>query len=96
MVEVEHVLVKLGHRLAVDFHDDAERRFVGIHPVQRETFLDVKFVGRVVVKNDLAQQAVDFHDRHLAGNLHAAVLDVNFFAGLELAELLAAGDILFV
>ena len=49
-----------------------------------------------MVENDLAQQAVDHHHRDLAGNLHAAVVDVDVFAGLELVELLAAGDVLRV
>jgi hypothetical protein len=49
-----------------------------------------------VVENDLAEQAVDFHHGHLAGDLHPAVTVVNIFAGFELAELLAAGNILRV
>ena len=47
-------------------------------------------------KMTLQEQAVDLHHGHLAGDLHAAVFDVDILTGFELAQLLAAGHILRV
>ena len=76
-----------GQRLAVDLHDDAEGRQVGIHPVQGKALLDEELVLGVVVEDDLGEQAVDGHDGDLAGDLDLVVNDRDVFAGLELAEL---------
>ena len=57
-----------------------------IHPVERKAFLDVEFVIRVGVENELRQQRIDGHHRHLAADLEAIVDDADIFAGLELAR----------
>ena len=71
VIFLEHVRGQRRQRLPVDFHDDTGRRFVREHPIQRKTFLHVKIVAGVVIEDDFAQQAVDFHHGHLAGHLDA-------------------------
>ena len=89
MVLFKDILGQCRHGLRLIFMMMPNGRLVGIHPVERETFLHIKFVGRVVVEDDLAEQAVDVHHRDLAGNRHVALcINVDIFAGLKLAELL--------
>ncbi len=49
-----------------------------------------------MVEDDFAEQAVDVHHGHLAGNLHAAVFDVDILAGLELVRVATAAHVLGV
>jgi len=43
VVAVENVVRNRAERLTIDFHDDAVRGEVRIHPFQRQAFLDEKF-----------------------------------------------------
>ncbi len=54
MVPLDRFIRHLIHRLPVDFHDDTKRRQVGIHPVQRKTFLDEKLIRGAMVEDHLA------------------------------------------
>ena len=86
--------IRQGHDgVAVDLHDDAEGRLVRIHPFERKTFLDVKFIGRVVVKNHPAQQPVDHHHRDLPGNGNPAAGGVHLHV-LALLEPAGRGAVL--
>ena len=87
VVALEDVLGERGKRLAVDLHDDAEGREVGIHPVQRETLLDEELVLGVMVEDHLGQQAVDVHHGDLAGDLHPVVHNLHVLARLQLIGL---------
>ena len=72
-------------RLPVDFHDQAVRLEIRIHPVERKAFLDVKFAVGILVEDDFGQQAVDFHHGDLAADLKIPVCaDSVIFAGFEL------------
>ncbi len=84
VVLFDDVLGDLRHWLAVDFHDDAERREVREHPIQRKAFLDKKFVGGVVIKDDLGQQTIDGHHRDYARDLDTVTNRRYHFAGLDL------------
>src|SRR5207302_3710251 len=53
--------------------NDAKGGQVGIHPVERKTFLDKEFVLRVVIENDFGDQAVDGHDCDLARDLDPVI-----------------------
>ena len=52
MIALDDFFGQFGHWLAVDFHDDAIRGEMRIHPVQRKTLFHVKFVGGIFVKDD--------------------------------------------
>src|SRR5207245_2734249 len=67
---------------------------MGIHPIQRKTFLDEEFILGVMVENDFCQEAVDGHDSDLAGDLHAVFHDLHVFAGFYLSRLI--GEALIV
>ena len=92
VIQIHDVLREFQNRVAIDLHDDAERRFVGIHPIEREAFLNVEFVRRAVVEDDFAEEAVDVHHVHLAGNLNAAIWAGELFlAGVILKTRLRVG-----
>ena len=78
--------------LAIELEDNAVRSQVRVHPVDRKTLFNEKFVLRIVFEDDLAQQAVDRHDRHLPGNsdLAAGRVRSEIFARLKLVLFIAA------
>ena len=97
MILLKDLLRQRLQRLAIDLHDDAERRQMRIHPVQREAFFDKEFVVRVLVEHDLREQAIDGHDGDLTGHLHAVIHDADIFPRLKLAVLeanLRVGEII--
>ena len=74
--------------LAVDFHNQAVRFEIRIHPVERKTFLDVKFAVGIFVKNDFDQQPIDFHYGNLPADLNPPIwIQFDIFARLELMVL---------
>ena len=78
-------------RLAVDFENQAVRFEIRIHPVERETFFDVKFAAGIFVEDDFGQQRVDFHHGHLPADLEVALwIQFYIFARLELMVLQSA------
>ena len=66
VVAADHFFGDLGHRIPLDLHDDAIGRQMRVHPVEGEGFFDVELVRGVLVEDDLGEQAVDLHDRHLS------------------------------
>ena len=96
VVPFRHLLRDLRQRLAVDPHDDAERLQIRVHPVERETLLDVEFVGRIFVEDDLGQQSVDGHDCHLAADRHPVVVGIDVFALPELVQLFSPKRVIHV
>ena len=64
------IILVLGRVLSGDFSarptvqlkNEAVRHEAGIHPVQRETFLDEKLTSGIVIEDFFRYQSVDFHD----------------------------------
>ena len=69
MVLLNEFLGKPRQRLAIDLHNQAVRSEIGIHPIQRKAFFEVKLAVGVVVKDDLGEQSVDGHHGDLAADL---------------------------
>ena len=84
MVAADHFFGDLRHRVPLDLHDDAVGRQVRVHPVEREGFFDVELMRGVLVEDDLGEQPVDLHDRHLARNRNTPVGQLgHLFARLQ-------------
>ena len=47
----DNFIGQLRQRLPVDFHDQSVRFEIRIHPVERKTFLDIKFAVGILVEN---------------------------------------------
>ena len=90
MVPADNVIGQFGQRLAVDFHDQPVRFEMRIHPVEREAFLNVKFVVGIFIENDFGDQAVDVHDGNLAADLSFAIAHFEALSWLEFVLLAAA------
>src|ERR1017187_10181493 len=86
MVALNDFVGQFRQWLAVELENQAVRFEIGIHPIKRKTFLDVKFLVGVLVKNDFGEQSVDFHHRTLTADLNtrAVWVSLDIFARLEL------------
>ena len=88
MVPLDLVVGELRNGFPFDLEDDAVGHEMRVHPVEREALLDVEGVIRVLVEDDLREEAVDGHHRGLPGYRDAAVGQLGQdFAGLQLAGL---------
>ena len=97
-----HLVGDLRHLVVVELEDDAVRREVRVHPLQRKTDFDEKVALRIFVEQQLGQLGIDLHHRHLPGHGNAitdAIDDLarlerpGFLAGIGLLQILRKGDL---